>query len=243
MVKLRSLAFNVFFFASTVVLLLLPGVAVRLFAPRHALALARFWARLELAALRVLCGISVRIEGREHLPASGAALLASHHESAFDTLVWLTLLPRPCYVLKAELLKIPIFGSLVRPAGMIPVDRSGGAGAVRALAREGARAVAEERQLVIFPEGTRAEPGRLLPLQPGIAAMAAATGLRVIPVVTDSGSRWGRRAFHKRPGVIRIRLLPPLPAGQSRAALMAGLNAALAEGMAALAASGSEPAS
>jgi 1-acyl-sn-glycerol-3-phosphate acyltransferase len=93
--------------------------------------------------------------------------------------------------------------------------------------REGERAVREERQIVIFPEGTRAEVGAMLPLQPGVAALAARTRLPVIPVVTDSGHCWGRRAFHKRPGTIHIRVLKPIPTGIRRDELMQRLCAAL----------------
>ena len=115
-------------------------------------------------------------------------------------------------MLKSELLRIPLFGPLMPLTGMIAVDRSGGANALRGLVREGERAMREGRQIVIFPEGTRAEPGAMLPLQPGVAALAARTRLPVIPVVTDSGHCWGRRAFHKRPGTIHIRVLKPIPA-------------------------------
>ena len=108
-------------------------------------------------------------------------MIASRHQSAFDTFVWLTLVPRCSYVLKRELLRIPLLGPLIPLAGMIAVDRSGGAGALRGLMRDGDRAVREGRQIVIFPEGTRAEPGAILPLQPGIAALAARTRLPVIP--------------------------------------------------------------
>ena len=110
---------------------------------------------------------------------------------------------------------------------MIAVDRSGGAGALRGLMRDGDRAVREGRQIVIFPEGTRAEPGAILPLQPGIAALAARTRLPVIPVVTNSGLYWGRRAFHKRSGTIHIRVLKPIPPGIRRDQLMQRLEAAL----------------
>lgn len=154
-------------------------------------------------------------------------LIASAHQSAFDTFVWLVLVPRCCYVLKQELLRIPLFGPLVQSTGMISVDRTGGASAMRGLLREAERAVREERQIVIFPEGTRAEPGTLLPLQPGVAALAARTGLPVVPVVTDSGLCWGRRAFRKRPGTIHIRLLEPIPAGIRREELMQRLDSAL----------------
>ena len=163
MILLRSALFNVFFFVSTF-LLTLVGTAVLLLAPRRALDIPVGWARLQLWALRVLCGIRWRVVGA--LP-TGAALIASHHESAFDTLVWLTLVPRPAYVMKQELLRIPLFGALTRPAGMIAVDRDGGGKAMRKLIQDAAQAVAAQRQIVIFPEGTRAEPGTLLPLQPG----------------------------------------------------------------------------
>jgi len=232
MTLLRSLLFNLFYFTSTAVLLI-PGIAVWLFFPSRSLALATLWARVELAAARLICGIKLDETGREHLP-QGAALIASRHESAFDTLVWLLLVPRPSYVMKQELTRIPIFGGMVRPAGMIPVDRDGGGAAMRALMRAGTDAAKAGRQIIIFPEGTRMDPGRDVELQPGIAALAAATRLPVIPVVTDSGSYWGRRAFRKRPGTIRIVILPPLPAGLARGALMDGLGDAMRTGMAAL---------
>jgi 1-acyl-sn-glycerol-3-phosphate acyltransferase len=130
-------------------------------------------------------------------------------------------------VVKQELTRIPLFGPLLRAAGMIAVDRMGGGTALRGLIREADQAVREQRQIVIFPEGTRAEPGSQLPLQPGIAALASWTGLPVIPVVTDSGLCWGRRAFRKQPGTIHIRLLAPIPAGLPRQQLMQRLESAL----------------
>jgi 1-acyl-sn-glycerol-3-phosphate acyltransferase len=151
----------------------------------------------------------------------GAALIASAHQSAFDTLVWLTLLPRCCYVLKQELVRIPLFGWLIPRTGMIAVDRAGGGAALRHMLREADRAVCEDRQIVIFPEGTRAAPGERLPLQPGVAALAARTKLPVIPVATDSGHCWSRRAFHKLPGTIHVVIQPPIPPGLPRDALMA----------------------
>ncbi len=177
-----------------------------------------------------MCGIRLELQGREYLPRGGAALIASQHQSTFDTLIWLTLLPRCCYVLKSELRRIPLFGAMIAPAGMIVVDRKAGAAALRHLMREAERAAREQRQIVIFPEGTRGEPGRVLPLQPGVAAMAARTRLPVIPVVTDSGLRWGRRAFRKRPGTIHVRLLPPIASTGDRDSLIARLTAVFEAG-------------
>jgi 1-acyl-sn-glycerol-3-phosphate acyltransferase len=168
----------------------------------------------------------VEVSGAEHLP-NGAALIASAHQSAFDTLVWLTLVPRCCYVLKQELLRIPLFGELIKATGMIAIDRASGATALRTLLRGGDRASRESRQIVIFPEGTRASLDAQLPLQPGVAALAARGNLPVIPVATDSGRHWGRRAFHKFPGTIHIVVRPPLRPDLSRSDLMHELALAL----------------
>ena len=215
MTVLRSSLFNLFFFASTFVLLI-PGTLVRLIAPRRTLGFARTWARVELAALRAICGIGFEVSGREHLPASGPALIASSHQSAFDTMVWMLLVPRCCFVIKRELLRIPLFGGMLRGSRMIAVDREAGASALRTLVKQGEEAARTGRQIVIFPEGTRADPGARLPLQPGVAALAGRLGLPVIPVATDSGLFWGRRAFRKQPGSIHIAIRAPIPAGLPR---------------------------
>jgi 1-acyl-sn-glycerol-3-phosphate acyltransferase len=227
MILLRSALFNLYFFTVTI-LLCLASIAVRLFAPRRILAIPMLWARWVLAGLRLICGIRVEVLGAERLPRSGAALIASRHQSAFDTIVWLSLLPRCCYVVKQELARIPLFGGMMEPAGMIVVDRSAGTAAMRHLMREAERAAREERQIVIFPEGTRTATGEMGALHPGIAAIAARTQLPVIPVITDSGRHWGRRAFRKMPGTIRIALQAPIRPGLTRQALMAELSAALA---------------
>jgi 1-acyl-sn-glycerol-3-phosphate acyltransferase len=226
MTFLRSALFNLFFFTGTFVLTAVPATVVRFLAPDRVPDVARLWARVMLWGLRVICGIRVQVSGLEHV-GDGAALIASRHQSAFDTIVWLTLVPRCCYVLKRELLAVPLFGPLMPLAGMIAVDRRGGAGALRALVRDGERAAREGRQIVIFPEGTRADPAAMLPLQPGVAALAVRTHLPVIPVATNSGRFWGRRAFHKRAGTIRIRVLEPIPPGIGRARLMQRLETAL----------------
>lgn len=225
LVAVRSALFNAWFFTLTLALGSY-GVGVRLLAPHRAHDLARLWARLALAGLRVLCGIHVAVQGREHLPPDGAALVASQHQSAFDTLVWLTLVPRACYVVKIELGRVPLFGPLLRAGGQIMVDRRAGAAALRRMVADARSAAAKGGTVVIFPEGTRTEPGARVPLQPGIAALAAQVGLPVIPVATDAGLCWGRRAFRKRPGTIHVLIGPPIPSGLPRAALMDRIRAA-----------------
>ena len=223
MTALRSMIFNVFLF-STTFLLAIPGTVLRFTAPHRMLAFAKLWARLELAAARVICGIRLEVTGRENLPA-GPALIASRHESAFDILAWTVLTPLPCFVVKRELTALPIFGPLILLGGMISVDREAGGAALRALLREGERAKAEGRQIVIFPEGTRVDPGEHPPLQPGAAALAAKTGLPVIPVTTNSGRFWGRRAFRKQAGTIHIVIHPPILGKPGREALLRTLHA------------------
>jgi 1-acyl-sn-glycerol-3-phosphate acyltransferase len=225
MIVLRSLLFSVAFFGGTFFL----SVAGTLIAPFAPATLPRFtvaYARLGIWAARVLCGIRLEVTGWENLP-DGPALIASRHQSAFDTFVWFTLVPRCCYVMKRELLRIPLIGRQIRATGMIAVDRDGGGRTIRILVKEGRRAAAEGRQIVIFPEGTRADPGEMLPLQPGVAALAAGTGLPIIPVLTDSGLRGGRRAFCKYPGVLHIVIRPALPTGLKRDELMKRLAEAL----------------
>jgi 1-acyl-sn-glycerol-3-phosphate acyltransferase len=226
MTVLRSALFNLAFFTVSTGMTLV-AYPVRLVAPNRVLWFAMLWARILVAAARIICGIRLEVTGKQHIPA-GAALIASGHQSAFDTFVWLTLLPRCCYVLKHELLQIPLFGALITASRMIAVDRSAGAAAMRALLREGDRAAAEQRQIVIFPEGTRGEPNRPRALQPGVAALASRTGLPVIPVATDSGLCWGRRAFVKRAGTIRVVIGEPIPPNTPRNDLMRALREGIA---------------
>ncbi len=209
---LRALAFNAFFLLLTLVLGL-AGLVVRLAAPARAFALARTWIRITIAALRVIGGIRVIVTGRENLPA-GAAVIASQHQAGIDTLLWFTLVDRPSYIMKQELRRIPLVGPLLEPAGMIPIDRAGGAAALRDMRRRTDAALAQGRQIVIFPEGTRLAPGTRGRLHPGIVALAG-RGAPTIPVVTDSGHAWGRGMLLRLRGrhrdVIRVHIQPPLP--------------------------------
>jgi 1-acyl-sn-glycerol-3-phosphate acyltransferase len=226
MIWLRSAAFQTYFHVVTTALLLVGGLPTLLLPSRFSLRLARLWARVVLGGLRVMCGVKFEVLGADLLPP-GPCVIASRHESAFDTFVWLALRPACSYVVKAELAAVPILGALIRRAGMIVVDRKGGAQALRGLLRDGAAAAAAGRDIVIFPEGTRMAPGSVAAIQPGVAALAAALRLPVAPVATDSGERWGRRAFRIMPGVIRVAVRTALPAGTGRVALTAGIAAGI----------------
>jgi 1-acyl-sn-glycerol-3-phosphate acyltransferase len=190
--------------------------------PRAHRAALRLWARGTLALLRACCGISWRLAGT--LPPPGAALIAAKHQSAFDTIVWLVLLPDAAYVLKKELLSLPLYGWHARRLGMIVVDRKAGARALRTMVEEADRALASGRQVVIFPEGTRVAPGAQVAYQPGVAAIQARSHVPVTPAATNSGLFWGPRALRKLPGTIVVSVLPPVPPGLARPELMERLR-------------------
>jgi 1-acyl-sn-glycerol-3-phosphate acyltransferase len=236
MTWLRSAVFNAVFLGGTVLTVLVGTLLLAAPAPVM-VRYIRIWAELVLGALRLICGIRVEVTGLGNLPP-GPAIIAAKHQSAFDTVVWLTLLPPgrdAVYVLKQELANIPLWGRLAARCGHISVDRAAGASALRGMVRAAQGAIAAGRPVVIFPEGTRTAPGERVPYQPGVAALASATGALVVPAATDSGLYWGRRAFHKRAGTIHVAILPPLPSGMPRAALMAALETAVEDASAALA--------
>lgn len=222
MIWLRSLIFNALFmtmtaFCCVLAMLLLP------FHPGYMRRFIRLWAKSIIWLMRAICGIRVKVTGLQHLPPH-AAIIASKHQSAFDTFVWLTLLEHPSYVLKRELLDLPLWGRVARHAGAVAVDRDGGGAALRGMVRDAKRVLEEGRPLVIFPEGTRSGPGERVPYQPGVAALVMSSGAPCFPVATDSGRHWGRRAFRKTPGVISIVILPALPGGLTRKPLMEALE-------------------
>jgi 1-acyl-sn-glycerol-3-phosphate acyltransferase len=224
MMTLRSALFNAFFYVSTFIMVI-PLAALSLVAPARVIAGARAWARLQVRAARLICGIRVEILGWENLPPP-PALIASRHESTLDVLIWIALLPAACFVVKRELARIPLFGRCIEASGMIVVDREAGGAAMRALLREADRAVRERRHIVIFPEGTRVGSDEHPALQPGIAALVSRTGLPAVPVMTDSGKSWGRHAFRKRSGTIRVVIQEPLKVTTDRRAILDGLWAA-----------------
>jgi 1-acyl-sn-glycerol-3-phosphate acyltransferase len=185
----------------------------------------------------VFAGVKLEIRGREHLP-SGPALLAPKHQCLFDTIVPFALLPDCSQVMKKELMFIPFYGWYAAKSGMIVVDREGAAKTMRKLLADGRDRLAQNRQLLIFPEGHRMAPGAAPDYKPGVAALYG-LGVACIPVATNSGVHWPAHGFLRHPGVIVVEFLPPIPPGLKRPAFMQELErrvetastALLAEGL------------
>jgi 1-acyl-sn-glycerol-3-phosphate acyltransferase len=188
--------------------------------------LGRVWAHPILAALRLLCGLRHEVRGRENLP-TGAVLIAAKHQSAWDTIIFSILLWDHSFVLKRELLWVPLFGLYLARAGLIAVDRQGGSKALRKMVAAAKAVAAAGRPIVIFPEGTRVAPDQQRPYQPGVAALYSQLGVPVVPVALNSGLFWRRRSFWKRPGTITLEFLPPIAPGLPRKVFLARLEQAI----------------
>lgn len=220
---LRSALFALVFYAGTV-LYVLVGVVLMPFGARTVQAVANAWARFQRACARAILGIRSRVEGA--VPA-GAVLIAAKHQSMYETLDLLVILDTPSLVMKRELARIPLWGWLTQAYGMIAIDRAGGAATLRRLMAEGEKIRREGRTVVIFPEGTRVDPGETPELQPGFAGLYRALGLPVVPVALDSGRLWPRRRFVKHPGTVTFRFGEPIPPGLPRRDVEARVHAAI----------------
>ena len=207
----RSLLFAMIFYPLTAVFCIL-GIAASVAGRGATLAVVRRWMDSFGWLTRNLLGIHTRVEGA--IPG-GPHLVAVKHQSMFETLEVARLTGLPIVVYKKELSRIPLFGGVTRAYGVIAVERSAGAKALRALVAQGRKALAEKRSVIIYPEGTRVAVGDTPPLQSGFAGLYRALGLPVLPVAIDSGRLW-RRELVKRPGTITIRFGEAIPAGLRR---------------------------
>lgn len=212
MALLRCWLFNTLFYSTTVLisLVFLPAL---LFPKPVVIWVARFWGHVSLFLARWVCGIRLEVRGRENL-LNPPAIFASKHQSAFDTIVLNALLQKPVYVLKRELLLLPLYGLYLWRAGSVAIDRSAGASAMKQLVKVSQARLGEGCSLIIFPEGTRThvdveDP----PYHPGVAALFSQLDVPIVPVALNSGICWGKNALNKKPGTIVVEFLPPIQPG------------------------------
>lgn len=217
-----SLVFTVFLYGSIAFTggLLSP---VLLGPRRWARACVRSWARNVCTAFSTVCAVKVEVRGLEHRP-TGRALIAAKHQGMFDVVAPFTFLEDPCFVLKKELASLPFFGWFAWKMKMIPVDREAHAKALRQLVTDSRARLAEGRQIIIFPEGTRTAPGARGDYKPGVAALYRDLGLPCHLIATNSGQCWPAHGFLRKPGRVVFEFLEPIPAGLKRAEFMAELE-------------------
>ncbi len=232
MIVIRSIVFNVLFYANVTILAFL-GLPTLLLNRGAVQDLARLWSRNSLWLLDKVCGAKVEFRGLQNLP-KGACVIAAKHQSALETFALTTQMDDFTFVLKRELLAIPMFGWYLKGAGQIAVDRARRGQALADLTRQVAGAVAQGRQVFIFPEGTRKAPGAPPDYKSGVAHLCAATGAICVPVALNSGLFWPRRGWLRHPGRIVIEFLAPIAADADKQQFMRRLEAEIEQATARL---------
>ena len=206
---LRSLVFNILFY-----LLFLFWVVVALptfLMPRSAMMrVATWWGTSATTLMRLVCNIKVEFRGVEKIP-TGPLIVASKHQSMWETISLLHFFDAPFFVLKRELKRIPIFGLFLIKSDMIAIDRKAGGRALMAIMKRAIEEVRRGRQFVIFPEGTRTAPGAPPDYKRGVVQIYADCGVPCLPVALNSGLFWPRRTFMRYPGTLVVEFLDPIP--------------------------------
>lgn len=205
---LRSLAFTFCFFLSTTLYAVL--VLLVCWLPhRHLWTVARSWASLNLWLLDKFCRLSFAVEGREHIPADNHIAMWKH-SSTWETIAQAKLFPPQAWVLKHELMWIPVVGWALHFMRPIAINRKASGSAVNQVLNQGKARLADGLWILIFPEGTRTAPGEKRKYGMSGALLAAQTGRKIIPVVHNAGSYWPRRGWVKKPGTIRVVIGPAI---------------------------------
>ncbi len=221
----RSLLFNVLFYVTTTLFVVIGSPL--LFAPRDwAMAALKVHANFELWLLRTIVGTKIEVRGRENIP-QGPCLVASKHQSAWETFALIPIFRDPALLMKRELFFIPFHGWFSRKFEMIPVDRDKGPSALRRMLREAKKRIDDGREIIIFPEGTRRPSGAPPEYKTGIVLLYDGLGVPCLPVALNSGLFWPRRSVIRRPGTIVVEILPPIPPGLPRDEFLRSLEAAI----------------
>lgn len=205
---LGSLLFTVYLFGSTLFYAVFV-LAVCWLPDQKLYGIACFWARNQLWLLEKLCGLKYTVEGQENIPA-GNHISMWKHSSAWETIAQIVILPPTSWVLKRELMWIPVVGWATRLMRPIAINRKAGSSAVNEVVAQGKQRLAEGRWILIFPEGTRMPPGETRRYGISGALLGARTGRYIVPVAHNAGYFWPRRGLLKRAGVIRVVIGPPI---------------------------------
>jgi 1-acyl-sn-glycerol-3-phosphate acyltransferase len=214
LVIVRSVIFNSLFYLN-LLLHLIVAMPTMVMPYRGVVEVAKSWGRTSLWLARVVAGLKVDFRGLEKIPP-GALIVASKHQSVWETFALLPMVDSPVFILKRELMWIPMFGWCLWKGNMIPIDRGARGPAVAAMMKRARLELSRGRQIIIFPEGTRRAPGAEPDYKSGAAHLYAATGVPCLPVALNSGLLWPRRSFLRLPGTVRVEILDPIPPGLPR---------------------------
>ncbi len=225
MIAVRSVAFNLLFYMTLVVLMIV-GLPTMLGGRRAVFALASAWRAVSVWLLEHICGLKVEYRGIENIPPGGV-LIAAKHQSFLETFALLKYAPDFAIILKRQLTYIPLFGLYLIVSKQIAIDRTRGRQAFRQIASAARPVLASGRQIFIYPEGTRRPPGAPPRYKQGVAAIYAETGATCLPVAVNTGLFWRRRGFIRRPGLAVIEYLPPIAPGLDREEFAARLQTAI----------------
>lgn len=231
MIVLRSIALNTAFYVFLVLTAVL-GTPF-LIAPKGALKVARFWARGSLWLVETIGGIKFEVRGREKLPAGGC-LIAAKHQSFLDTFGMVPSVGDFAFILKRELNWLPFFGWYTWRSGMIGVNRGARSKALKDMTVEAKKAIANGRQIIIYPEGTRRPPGAPPVYKYGPVHLYAQLETVAVPVAVNTGLYWPRRSFLRYPGTAVLEFLDPIPPGMEAEAFKQKLESVIEEGSARL---------
>lgn len=175
------------------------------------------WAKFSLLLIRFCCGITYEFRGEKNLPKTKKGfVVASKHQSMWETIVFLKYFDKPSYILKRQLLLIPFYGWTVAATSNIAINRSGGSSTLKDMTKKAKKALKNGHKIIIFPQGTRTPVGASVskyPYKSGVAALYSQVDAKVIPVALNSGKFWGKRQFFKKPGKVIVEFLPPIKQG------------------------------
>ncbi len=221
----RTLLFNVLFYVTFIVIAVVMAPTM-LLPQRHIWFVPKLWAGVSLWLHRTICGIGEEISGRENIPGGGC-LVACKHQSTWETMRLVTLFPKPTFVFKRQLRWLPLFGWYLIKFGQIPVNRGQRSKALQDMAAIAAERIAQGHQVIIFPEGTRRPPLAEPKYKYGVTYLYGKLNTPCLPIALNSGLFWPRRTFAHRPGVVTLKILPPIPPSHDADTFQAELQDAI----------------
>lgn len=209
---IRTLLFNVVFYIGSllIALLLLPTF---LFPTKVVFAGITFYFKSVYFMEKYILGLDYKIIGEEHIPDGGSFIIASKHQSAYETLKLFILFDKPAIIYKKELQWIPLWGLYLIFSKMIPINRGKSRAALNSIITNSKDVVESGRPIAIFPQGTRTKPGEKKPYKSGFMRLYEHYNLPILPVALNSGCFWGKNSFLKKPGTVTFKILPLIPAG------------------------------